>query len=609
MLIKNVFTMRQRKFLAVLAFLAGVAPQAMAGNKADTLHLRLVETTDVHGNFYGYDFLSHRNMPNGLARVSTYVNNLRQTAGTDNVALFDNGDVLQGQPCVYYANFVDTLSLHLSARMMRYMGYDAGALGNHDIEAGHHVYDRWMAQGGHPVLGANVIASATGQPYVAPYTVIHRGGLKIAVLGLLTPAIPMWLPQDLWSGLQFADIVATARQWAAYIKENEKPDLLVGLFHTGLKGGSMNGYNENAAEEIATTVPGFDIIFYGHDHQPYCLEVDNTQTGHRVWLLNAGVSAARVAVADVAVTGKGSQRKAAAISGSLVSMADVAPDEAFLQTFRPDYDKVEAYVDKKIGTLAQPINTFDYFFGASSVADLIHAVQLEQTHADISLVTPLTYNEVLPAGDMHVSDIFRLYRYENRIDIFCLKGSEVRGALERSYGMWANTMTSADDHALAIDDQAPSFDGQPGRGPRLRGATFLFLSAAGIRYTVDLTNPVGQKVTIEAMADGTPFDADKTYRVAVNSYTGSGGGGLLTEGAGIAMADLPERIVWTSEKDLRYYIIDYFASHNAPIEVKPVGQWRFVPADWADKALLRDRALLNAPKAASDGRAPKKSNR
>ena len=178
-------------FWAFFAFLAGVAPQAMAGNKADTLHLRLVETTDVHGNFYGYDFLSHRNMPNGLARVSTYINNLRQTAGADNVALFDNGDVLQGQPCVYYANFVDTLAEHLSARMMRYMGYDAGALGNHDIEAGHPVYDRWMAQGGHPVLGANVIATATGQPYVAPYTVLHRGGLKIAVLGLLTPAIPM----------------------------------------------------------------------------------------------------------------------------------------------------------------------------------------------------------------------------------------------------------------------------------------------------------------------------------------------------------------------------------------------------------------------------------
>ena len=404
--------------------------------------------------------------------------------------------------------------------------------------------------------------------------------------------------------MQFADIVATARQWAAYIKENENPDLLVGLFHTGLKGGSMNGYNENAAEEIATTVPGFDIIFYGHDHQPYCREVDNTQTGHHVWLLNAGASAARVAVADVAVTGKGSQRKATTISGSLVSMADVAPDEAFLQTFRPDYDKVEAYVDKKIGTLAQPINTFDYFFGASSVADLIHAVQLEQTHADISLVTPLTYNEVLPAGDMHVSDIFRLYRYENRIDIFRLKGSEVRGALERSYGMWANTMTHADDHALAIDDQPPSFDGQPGRGPRLRGATFLFLSAAGIRYTVDLTKPAGQKVTIETMADGTPFDADKTYRVAVNSYTGSGGGGLLTEGAGIAMADLPERIVWTSAKDLRYYIIDYFASHNAPIKVKPVGLWRFVPDDWANKALQRDRALLSAPKSAAG-----KSNR
>ena len=124
--------------------------------------IRLIETTDVHGNFYGYDFLNNRELKGGLPRVCTYVNGLRHEYGADNVALLDAGDVLQGQPCVYYANFIDTLSTHLSSSMMNYMGYDAVAFGNHDIEAGHPVYDRWVRDSRHPMLGANIVLAKDG---------------------------------------------------------------------------------------------------------------------------------------------------------------------------------------------------------------------------------------------------------------------------------------------------------------------------------------------------------------------------------------------------------------------------------------------------------------
>ena len=105
------------------------------------------------------------------------------------------------------------------------MGYDAAAFGNHDIEAGHPVFNRWVADCKFPVLGANIISKATGEPYAKPYCIIEREGVKIAILGMVTPAIPMWLPEKLWQGLQFEDMVKSARKWVPLILEKEKPDV------------------------------------------------------------------------------------------------------------------------------------------------------------------------------------------------------------------------------------------------------------------------------------------------------------------------------------------------------------------------------------------------
>ena len=76
------------------------------------------------------------------------------------------------------------------------------------------------------------------------------------------------------------------------------------------------------------------------------------------------------------------------------------------------------------------------------------------------------------------------------------------------------------------------------------------------------------------MADGTPFDMNKMYKVALNSYRGNGGGDLLTVGAGIAKEDLSKRIVSATDKDLRYYLMQY------------IEQQKTVPAAKRDYKLL-----------------------
>lgn len=556
-----------------------------AETSTEQVTIKMIETTDIHGNFFGYDFMNSQDIAGGLPRVAAYVKEQREAYGEDHVALIDNGDILQGQPCVYYANFVDTVGLHLAAEMMNYLNYDVGCYGNHDVEAGHPVYDRWVRDCSHPVLGANIISTADESNYAIPYCIIERAGVKITVLGMLTAAIPMWLPESLWSGLRFDDIVASVRHWVPIIEEKENPDVMVGLFHCGLGGNNMNGFNENAAEEIALTVPGFDIIFYGHDHRPYCKEVVNQVTGDTVWLLNPGASGVQVAETDITATVGGGNVSIGGITGRLVPMEGYEPDSDFLSHFYPQWQQVQDYVTEEIGELAYTIDAFDYFFGPSSIGDLLHTVQCQHVDVDISLVAPLTTDETFTAGSVSVKDIFKLYRYENRIEVFELSGREVQGALDKAYCMWTNTMTTADDHAIAV---------KTGKDGQLRMAAYssFMLSAAGISYTVDLTKPAGEKVTITSMADGSPFGLDTTYRVAVNSYLGSGGGGLLTDGAGISMEELPTRIVYTTEKDLRYYVIDYFRNQTGPVSVTPVSNWHFVPEEIVAPALARDRQQL-----------------
>ena len=103
-----------RRWHSILLMLAG-SWGAWATNRE--VKIKLVETSDVHGNFYPYNFIEQKKWGGSLARVYTYVKEERKNYG-DNLILVDNGDILQGQPSAYYYNFIDTTSTHLAASIM-----------------------------------------------------------------------------------------------------------------------------------------------------------------------------------------------------------------------------------------------------------------------------------------------------------------------------------------------------------------------------------------------------------------------------------------------------------------------------------------------------------
>jgi 2',3'-cyclic-nucleotide 2'-phosphodiesterase/3'-nucleotidase len=477
------------------------------------------------------------------------------------------------------------------------MKYDAATIGNHDIETGPKVYRSIEKELKLPWLAANAINSKTKKPAFKPYTIIKKDGVKIAVLGLTSPGIPHWLPKVLWPDMQFEDMIVTANYWVKYIQKKEKPHIIIGLFHSGYDatyGGTTANEpkNENASLLVAQQVPGFDVILIGHDHDQLCKKYANIN-GDSVLVMDPKSGARLISQATININlDKKGKLQSKSIKGELIDTKKFKADADFMNEFGGDYKKVEDFVKRPIGEFTQTMSSANAYFGPSEFIDFIHSAQLNLTKAEISFVAPLSFVSTIKKGTVTVSDMFKLYRFENFLYTMSLTGKEIDGFLEHSVSLWFNTMQNADDHLIKfkLNDDGSIATNQQGK-VQLFANFYNFDSAAGIIYTVDVSKPDGDKVTILSMANGTPFDENKTYTVAINSYRGNGGGGHLTKGSGIAPEELANRVKTATEKDLRYYIMKYIEEKKV-ITPSSLNSWKIIPEEWVKQAAERDKKLL-----------------
>ncbi len=587
----------------------------MLSLQGQEVKIAVAATSDVHGCLFPYDFEEGRPGKSSLAGVYHLTDSMRR-AGIP-LVLLENGDLLQGTPVAYYANFVQQKRRNLFARVLNLMKYDGVTVGNHDIEAGPAVYYRLEKELRAPYLGANIVNNTSGESRFKPYTVVRRQGITVAILGMTTPSIPEWLPPQMWQGLSFNDMIPEARKWVEIIKNRENPDLIVGLFHTGYGTGEVFPEGrppENAGRIIAEQVAGFDLIVLGHDHRRRNEWITRSDSS-RVLLLNPGSAATHLALAEFTLKpsgaksrGKKSDPRKGALAmttrgenaqpktreaqratllraeGSLLKVPETVNSNRYTRRFRNDRKAIGAFSDRKVGTLGASMAGVEALFGNSAFLDLIHRVQLETTGADLSLAAPLSVSGEISAGDLLVRDLFQIYRYENYLYVMELTGEEIKNHLEYSYGLWLNTMTSPNDHLLRFRE---------GTGDRtaLAHPFYNFDSAAGIRYTVDVTRPPGERVSITGFEDNRPFDPRKTYRVALNSYRGSGGGGHLTNGAGIPREKLQERITWASDTDLRTLLMRTLETRGT-LHPTPGTNWKIIPEAYASRGRENDLPLL-----------------
>ena len=547
--------------------------------------LTVLSTNDVHGAWFDSTYTGSGIKPSLMA-VNHYVDSVRKADGPENVLLVDAGDCLQGDNAAYYFNYVDTLSPHLFPRLMKYMGYDAIAWGNHDVETGHAVYDRVqreLIRSRIPFLAANAIRNDNGKSYFPAYCIVEKAGLRIAVLGYENANIKAWLGEELWSGMHFESIAGRIQKDVDAIREREKPHVVVAVIHSGT--GTGDGTNpESEALDVFNSVHGVDWVMCGHDHRPYVEARDSSG------LLNAGSHSRYLAHGKMHLRVENRLIVEKTFEADLIPVKASEADSSMCAQFRPDFEKVREFTLQEVGVLNVDLRTRDAYIGMSPYLNLIHTICIGCDPAELSIAAPLTYNGSVEAGVLRFNDLFTIYPFENQLFVITMTGEEVVRYLEASYDRW---IQKPGDHVLKIEPRDNPRTGQ--KGWSFVGRSYNFDSVAGLNYTVDVTKPRGERIQVQSLADGSPFDPGRVFNVALTSYRASGGGGLLDE-IGIDTDAINGRVV-ARYPEIRSILYDYLLEHGSidPEVIsnpKVIGSWKFVPEKLANPALKSDLSLL-----------------
>ena len=574
-------------FATIIAAAAGVFLLQTASAQNHT-QLHVVTTGDVHGSWFDQPYIEGGKTKTSLMSVKVYVDSLRQAVGRDNVLLLDAGDNLQGDNAAYYFNNIaDQSKPHPYPRIAKYMGYDAVTIGNHDLETGHDVYDKVFAEltdAGIPWLGGNVIKKNDGGTYFPLYKIFDRAGVKVAVFGFENPNMEAWLPEELWSGMSFLSLVPYVQSFVDYVVKKEKPQVVIAVVHAGTGNGDGTQL-ENQALDLFNSLKGVDLLVGAHDHRPYVAEKQGFA------YINGGARAGSVGHAVIDVHTQGRRVLAKDVHAELHRIDKNKVDYVMQSAFKDEFEQVKNFTNQEVGEIVPELRSRDAYAGPADYVSLIHTVQLSVPEAKISFAAPLSFNGVVKPGTVIFNDMFTIYPYENQLYVVNLKGSEIKGIMECSYANWIRT---PGEHVLLI---APRSDARTGsEGWSFVNRSYNFDSTGGLVYTVDVTKPAGERIEIKSFADGSAFDMNAMYPVAMTSYRASGGGELLLGGAGLDNAKIESRIVakYPAIRDMIYQFIKEHKIIDKPLiaDESVIGSWKFVPEEVAGPLLEKDMELL-----------------
>lgn len=537
-MIRNIFTL-----LAVSALLSCSCSER-------TVRVELAATNDTHGALFPRGYTEDGSHRSSLASVCTYMDSLRSAEGEDRVILIDCGDHLQGDNATYYFNYVDSTGEdHLLSRVFNFMDYDAVVVGNHDLEAGHPVYDRLRDGLDCPYLAANAVRTEDGKAYFDRYAVMERDGLRVAVIGFTNPNVKSWISPDKYEGMDFVPVDSMAASLVREVRRLEKPDAVILAVHCGLGEVDVPSI-ENNALYLAAHVPGIDAVISSHDHRSLATKVMGAD-GDSVSVVESGSKARGVSRLSISAVKRGNRLLSLDITPSVADVSHLKPSGRYMDEFGEDWQAVYGFSNRVIGRLTAPLDMSYRKDRRSDYLALIHYVQLSCPGVEISFTAPLVSEGVMPAGDLRYNDLFTLYRFENLLYVVEMTGREVQDYLEGAY-----------DKRITGSDYLYNYD-----------------TAGGLIYTVDPSKEKGSRVRIVSMWDGTPFDTSRKYRVAMTSYRASGAGGLLAE-AGLDREKMSSRVL-EIYPEIRVMLCEFIEEQGDinPAKIasaKKTGYWRFI---------------------------------
>ncbi len=490
---------KKLSLLLSLLLILMTLPVVAFGETAEETVITILGTSDLHGRIYPYEYATDsEDADAGLAKVATVVKTIRNE--NPNTLLFDCGDTLQDNS----AELFNENPVHPMIEAMNLIGYDGWVVGNHEFNFGLDFLNKNIAAFEGDVLAANIYNEDTQTHFVAPYALYETAGVRVAVVGMMPPNVPIWEAStpDHFKNLEFTDV----------IKETEKTlkalegqyDVLVGAYHIGPEG--EHGYD--GLETVAEKFPEFDVIFGGHAHSKYTNDIGGVK------LIEPGRYGWAVAKSDIALEKTADGWNVVSVDVVNVETQSVEPDAQLLETFKSVHERSLEEANKVVGQISEDfIERPDYYTGEDTITtlptaqvedtaiiDLINAVQMHYAESDISSAALFNFGSNLKAGPFKKKDVAFIYKYDNT-----LMGVNITGENLLKYMEWS----AAYYNTYAEGDLTISFN------PEIRGYNYDMFS--GIDYRIDISKPVGERIT-EATIKGAPIDDEKVYKLAVNNY-------------------------------------------------------------------------------------------
>jgi 5'-nucleotidase/UDP-sugar diphosphatase len=426
---------------------AGSASAAGGGAAGRVDSLVILHTNDVHSHLDPFEVRGGATVGGAAARASLIA---RERARGGRVLLLDAGDLVQGTP--YYNAFHG----EPDHRILDLLGYDAIALGNHDLDEGADAWRERAAKTKTPILSANVFvkvpdpmppSSAGGASMVGPiveaavqrgakwigggsvpepsdllylarpYVILERDGLKIAILGLTTYSLDTIVSPGKNQGVAVGDPVAAARYFVPRLRR--QADIVIALTHLGVEDD----------RRLVAQVPGIDLVVGGHSHTPLFRPVLASAPAGRVTPIAQAGSWGRW-LGRTTLRWGGDHLTSA--SGRLI---EVSPSDG-------EDPEVKRVVDSYRSRLGPELERAVYRSPARvemtglddpdhPLGNFVADVMRDATGADVAIMNAGGIRAPLPAGEVRERDILSMLPFENQIVVVSLSGSELRALLDR----------------------------------------------------------------------------------------------------------------------------------------------------------------------------------
>lgn len=571
----------------------------------ETLRLRILQTTDVHGHLLPFDYYTNQsNRPWGLARLATLIRHARSEVGAANCLLLDNGDFLQGTPLTDLTAQPDQgwSGPHPVISAMNEIGYDAGTLGNHEFNYGLDWLTETLAKARFPLTCCNVLIRRGTTPtedktLLPPYLLLTRQiqdgagrshDLRIGLLGLVPPQILTWDHAHLSGRVDVRDMVESARAWVPALRALGA-DLILLMAHTGIDPGPDRPMMENAARALAR-LPGIDALLAGHSHKsfpstdhqgiPGANASDGTLYGTPC--LMAGFRGDHLGQLDLTLTRDAKGWRVTGHHARLLPAVGASPCPALCRALGTAHRHTIALTAREIGLTKTPLHSYLSLLRDDPILHLVNGAQrralaaalADGPHAGLPLLSasapfktggrggPAHFTDI-PKGPLRLRHIADLYGFPNTLCGLLVTGAEVRDWLERA--------------AICFNQIIPGLPDQPLLDPTVPGHDFDVID--GLSYAIDLSQPARYDLfgtlinpTARRIRDlrhaGKPVRHDAHFIIATNSYRAHGGG---------PFAPLAETgLIYSGTRPVRDILADHVAALGQ-IAMAPRPTWRFAP--------------------------------